>query len=643
MDSRLIEEKYQELQLHWKQGNLNAFLRGLTDSHELLKPVRNLLLPFALEILDSRPHLISPQTYTALRRLPLTDHTRPVQSPPANPVGRMSFPVINARGLVRDIQVSRQPGRSLNSERLELLDNVGSLAAAYLRIHLQHAIAWCPSEYYFEIFDVLEGVDHNVTGGSMGLPLGLALFSIFTVQPVPAYVSATGEVRSDGSIGAVSGIREKLDTLARERHFVTQVLVSSKQEDITRIPGLQIIPVSTLGEAIEKVFPCKPRLQDLQVRLNIDELQKSILSQYQQYLLSSCMENCSAAISFLKSQECPHSKNETLPALFNAYWKLGSSHCHKGRVKKSWHYLQKAHSLYKKYPGLIPHSLYLDSQNNYAVLLKDIFQYEQAEKIHWDLVHEFELTKGLFKQQGKNLSSLSQLYLAMGRVEKARDLQKLAIRLLPREEHHRNYGYLAQVHTRSGQFDKARRALDKVHDLHQEFPGIIRTIDREALAWIRAEYLYSRWRSQQRKQSRTLQELHEISFEDTLLSNYPQALVYKFQGLSLLESNNSSQGLQILDKAVSFLESHLSHMYFLLAASIRAPRAEFFLQGPENDQARQDIKILKSNLSKQKDIKEHFKPELQIITRYLCLKKPAYHAVTEASRTLKAIQSKIPY
>lgn len=636
-------EKYKELQFYWKHGSLNAFLRGLADSYELLRPVRNLLLPFAIKILDSYPHLISPQTYAELRVLPLTDHIRPDQSPPAKPPGRMSFPVINAGGLVRDIQVRRQPGRSLDRERLELLDLVGSLIAAYLRVHLKHKIAWNPREYFFEIIDVLERDDHNVTGGSMGLPLGLVLFSVFTAQPVSADVSATGEVRSDGSIGAVSGVQEKLDTLLRERHFVTQVLVSSKQEDIIQIPGLQIIPVSTLGEAIEKVFPCKPCLQDLQVRLDIDEWQKSILSQYQQYLLNSCMENCSAAISFLKSQGCPHSKNETLPALFNAYWKLGSSHCHKGRVKTARHYMQKAHSLYKKYPGLIPHSLYLDSQNNYAVLLKDIFQYEQAEAIHLRLIEDFQRSKGIDKQKGKNLSSLSQLYLAHKRFQEAERLQKEAIKLLPQEEHHRNYGYLAQIYTRSGQFDKSQRALKKVMQLHGKHSGKLSQMDKYSLDWIRAEYLFQRWICQRRRQPGLLQELEKIFHQYPSLSNYPHSLVYKFYGLALLVAGDQDQGLQLLEKALDFLESQLSPMFFLLAASIRAPRAELLLQNQQHTLAGQNIRGLKSNLSMQKDIKEHFKPELQVITRYLRSKKPAAQTVNETKQALKAIQSKIPY
>ena len=49
--------------------------------------------------------------------------------------------------------------------------------------------------------------------------------------------------------------------------------------------------------------------------------------------------------------------------------------------------------------------------------------------------------------------------------KKAEKFQKEAIRLIRDDEKHRNYNYLAQVYTRSGDFQKAKDCLNKVENL----------------------------------------------------------------------------------------------------------------------------------------------------------------------------------
>lgn len=643
-DQLFVEKKFQDLKWQWSQGNFNAFLNGLSENYEHLRPICHHLLPFAVKILSSHNHFISPETISSLQRLPQINQNN-WDHPPrlASCQNRIHFPVVSSRGIVREIRITRQEESRLDPEKLDIMDRVGSLIAASLRINFDYPFTWNPLECSFQILDVWGREDHSVRGKSLGLPLGLSLYSHLTSQPVPFDVSATGEVRQDGTIGPVNGFNEKIRILGQERHFISRVLVSDKQKETFYNSKLSIIPVSGLEEAIHKIFPERPCIKDLKFKLDLGQLTKNIDQQYRDYLLNSCMENCRAGISYLSSTSCPHQKSETLPALFHCYWKLGSCYCHKGRVKETRSNLQKAHKLYKDNPGLIPNAQYLDSQNNFAVLLKDIFQYQQAEASHQKLIREFEQVRGLDKQKGKNLSSLSQLCLAMGRFAEAEDFQKKAIRLLPEAERHRNYGYLAQIHTRSGQFNKAKRVLDKVIKLHNQHLDKVRTIDEETLAWIRAEYLYRRWKSQKRKNDQLLQTLKEIYVQCQPITNYSHALVGKFYGNALLEKKEIEQGLEILNQAASFLESQINPMFLLLASTIRAAKSKTFMDHNEQSEACKELKMIRSNLSSQKDIKEHFRPQLKVISRYLRFKKPSQKAMAETCEALKAIEEKVPY
>ncbi len=95
-------------------------------------------------------------------------------------------------------------------------------------------------------------------GPSAGITMTLAMISAIKNQPANAEVAMTGEITLRGNILAIGGLNEKL--LAAQRSGIKKVLIPQENlKDLTEIPetvkaGLQIIPVSTILEAIPYAF-----------------------------------------------------------------------------------------------------------------------------------------------------------------------------------------------------------------------------------------------------------------------------------------------------------------------------------------------------------------------------------------------------
>ena len=91
------------------------------------------------------------------------------------------------------------------------------------------------------------------TGGpSAGLGFALSLVDRLIDPTLMAgrIVAATGTITSDGTVGAIGGIDQKLSGAARSGATLF-VLPRENCADITRVPhGLQLAPVSSLGEAV---------------------------------------------------------------------------------------------------------------------------------------------------------------------------------------------------------------------------------------------------------------------------------------------------------------------------------------------------------------------------------------------------------
>lgn len=103
--------------------------------------------------------------------------------------------------------------------------------------------------------------DRWLDGASYGLSMLLAQASLLFEVPVPSNLAASATIGTDGKLGGVEGLREKVDIIARWAPGVTRFLVHASQAAMAREiaasirDDLKIIGVRNASEAIDAVFP----------------------------------------------------------------------------------------------------------------------------------------------------------------------------------------------------------------------------------------------------------------------------------------------------------------------------------------------------------------------------------------------------
>ena len=641
-----------KIQLHERLGNLNWVLQKVVQHYSDLSWVKPEILERIKYYVKQCAHIISPETIEAITSLPDQDLSHAGLRPwilaasrikPVPKTGTIPFPAVSSVGIVRELSVAQDAPSSLAPERIKLLDDTGSALIKAISRRVSGQCVWRPECYNFQILDVFGNDDPAVKGSSMGLPLALALCSKILDEPLPGDLSASGVVGRDGYVRPVTSMETKLEVLKHERFFVKRVMVSSDQ-DLTSVPaGLQIIKVRSISDAINIAFPERVHISNICVPIDIEAELASLKKQYEGYLIDTCEENASQLISYLEQSHLPLPKNRSIRALFICYWRKGCCHCHKGESGEADKSLSKAMGLYRKHPGLILPDEYFELKNQYGVLLKDLFKYRQAEKVHTELIKEMESALCLDHTRGANLSSLSQLYLAQCRYEDAEKYQRMAIRLVSEDEKYRNYGYLAQIHTRAGNFRKAARALSLARKSFAGAPVEIQHTKKPFLDWIEVEFLYWRGFRSVNRRKQVFQKLYAIASEYSALEGWVAALINKFRALAMLLEGKHREGLQGLDEVISFFHAQFAPVLRVLGASVKAQRALYFLKANEIELAMEDMRGILEDLSFQKDIRVYFKKELGLISRLLKDRQWQKQTLEQGAKVLKSIIAKIPY
>jgi len=646
------EQIFQRVQVLEQEGNVNLLVTEMVKHYGQLRPVRQDLLERVTFYLESFGQFLSFEVVKALKSLP-TEHLREYgllekldTFSPSSPIpscGRISFPIVTTRGQVRELTVSGKATAELPSLRLKLLDQIGASVFSVLQESLSWVLFWDPGRFSFQVLDTFGREDTTVSGESMGLPLALALYSLVTKKELPSNLSATAAVKRNGSVEAVEGLKEKLVALRRERHFVERVLISKRQEMNFTVRDLKQVRVDNLKDAINMVFPDPVDPAVLLSRIDVDTEVKRIESQYYSYLIDTCMENALKLTRYLEARGCPIARDRAMKALFVCYWRRGSCHCHKGQVELAKRNLDKAHALYKKHPGVIRPHKYLNMKTSHAILLKDIFRYKEAEDLHKAVSSEAKTIAGVDEEKAKNLSSLSQLYLAQRRFQEAVEFQRKAIRLFGEEERHRNYAYLGIIFTRGGDFTKAAGAFKRAFNFLERIDSNTRNKNLPFYHLYYSEYLYRSGVNQKRGAKKRFQELHEIAGQYPDISWYVPALIHKFAGLAYLQHGEESAGLEWLEHVICFFDSRFDVMHRLLGATVLAERALYLLNKGMGSEGRKDVVGIKKNLVLQKDIKRFFNEEIRIFSRFLRIKHPKRNHVNEMYHTLEGLREKIPY
>jgi ATP-dependent Lon protease len=100
-------------------------------------------------------------------------------------------------------------------------------------------------------------------GPSAGITLTMAMYSAVSGQPARNDIAMTGEITLRGKVLPIGGLNEKL--LAARRSGIKLVLIPKENEkDLHEIKnevkeGLQIIPITTIREALPYVFEARKK------------------------------------------------------------------------------------------------------------------------------------------------------------------------------------------------------------------------------------------------------------------------------------------------------------------------------------------------------------------------------------------------
>lgn len=647
---RSIENIFKEIQALEKEGNINLLILEVVKHYNNLRPYRPELMERVAFYLDNS--ILSPETIRALKSLPLVDLQNFFLSDklnsfhitsPAPSCGRIYFPIIATRGQIYEIRIQKKRIKGFLPLKLELLDQVGAPVYSLLQDLLSWNLFWDPGQFSFQILDTFGREDSTVSGQSMALPLALALYSIETKKDLPPNLSATAAIKRDGSVEPVEGLKEKLATLRRERHFIDTVFVSKRQEINFAIRDLKIVKVDNLKDTINIAFPGPVDPSVFPAGIDVDVEISKINEQYDSYLIDTCLGNALRLTRYLEARDCPLSREERAKTLFVCYWRRGSCHCHKGQVELTKRNLDKANALYNKYKGIIRPHTYLNMKISHGVHLKDIFRYKEAEDLHKAINSEAENITGVDEEQAKNLSSLSQLYLAQRRFQEAVELQKKAISLFRKSERYRNHNYLALIYTRNSDFPMAARAFKQTLNLLVQADSDTHKKGLPFYHLYFSEYLYKSGMNQKRGVKQRLQELHEIADRYPDITWYVPALIHKFSGCAFLSEEEENKGLKTLEKVMQFFDSQFDAMHRLLGVTVRADRALYLLETFQIDEAADDIRSIRDSLSAQKDIKQFFNKEIMKIRDYLRFKYIKENQIQGMKKMLTIVKNKIPY
>ena len=96
-------------------------------------------------------------------------------------------------------------------------------------------------------------MDPNVGGSSAGLIFALALHDRLVSADLTAgrVVAGTGTINSEGKVGAIGGVQEKVAAAVRD-HATVFLLPKSNCRDIGSVdPSIRLVPVTTLAEAAD--------------------------------------------------------------------------------------------------------------------------------------------------------------------------------------------------------------------------------------------------------------------------------------------------------------------------------------------------------------------------------------------------------
>ena len=640
-----------DIEKYDNEGNIILYIIEALNSIDNLRHVQDKVFNRIKNCLVKWPLLISPKVLALLKSIPeeysafhgLDDSLASFVPPPHNSViGGAVFPIVGTRGMVREIRVTTPRGEGFSEDDIRTMVRVGDRVITFLRKKLKifPRVLWNPDNFQYEILDYRGRAGTPLKGRSSDLALALAIYSAITDIPVPCEVAATAEILDSGELAEVTNasLAEKLGAIERERHYVKRVYVAEHQDLKGIVTSLEILPKASLAQVLEDCFPKAIKLP-VSLHLDLRGAMEQLEKQYEAKLFTTYIENALLISSYLEKRRRKTDEEQT--ARFRCHWRLACCYCHKGNSYQTRRHLELAQAFFGK-SKRIDESIRIESRIQQAVDKKDCFQYEHAENLHNDIMKDCAKNRVKPHIIAMNSGAYSQLLLARKRFEEALKFQNEAIALIDKAEVHRNLRDRALIYLRCGKFREAQKDFSKAK---REIAAIPEKEKRNGenlyFHWYLAEFFYRQFISTPKNRLKLLNDLNELAKGISEVSMHPQALVLKFAGLAALESGDVSKqdnALANLAKALEFFEKGRFPVLLVIAASIRAHRAIFFLKSGHEIKAVADIKEIAACLSAQKDIKKHFSELLKRLGK--CSKQLNNN---ELARVLAEIVGEIPY
>jgi DNA repair protein RadA/Sms len=151
------------------------------------------------------------------------------------------------RPLLLEVQALVDLSHLNNPRRVSLGLDHNRLAMMLAVLHRQGGVALADHDVFI---NVVGGMRVTETGAD--LPMLLALFSSFRDRPAPAGTVCFGEVGLSGEVRPVHDGEQRLREAAG--HGFNRALVPAANAPRKPIDGLQVVPLRTTPEALERLF-----------------------------------------------------------------------------------------------------------------------------------------------------------------------------------------------------------------------------------------------------------------------------------------------------------------------------------------------------------------------------------------------------
>jgi tetratricopeptide (TPR) repeat protein len=421
----------------------------------------------------------------------------------------------------------------------------------------------------------------RVEGGSLAAAAAVALVSQWTGRPVSPGVVVTGCLEEDGALRPVAGLEAKVAAVLRERPTVNRLVVPAEQLEEAAAAAPRVVGAETFedlaGQVLELDLAASgPRAATVDVEGTV-RLGLSLYEKQGSFALAH--DVLTTALSAIEVRRARR-RDQMLYRVeeFLALWRAGSCLVHQGDPEGAARLFERAAALGEAlWQGReIDPKAYLGFRGNHAVLLRDRFEYEAAERVLLDNLAQQKALRQDRREVAKTHGNLGELWTFMDRFDEAEAAlgdALASLRAVYPDEVPRELCYLGNLYLRRG--DPARARAHYADGLSSNETASYGRDRNEAFlryGLVRAHLKLSQPDEAIRHADKALAILSPTEL-------YPRQMILKYRGLAHLALGEEAQGEDDL-KAAADLTFASGPLAELAAGTALAEHALFLLQKP---------------------------------------------------------------